>query len=71
MLLYSQAGGPQIDLAYGRRDGLDSFAPAAGTNLPASTLQVGGLLQNFQNVGLNLTDVVVLSGKSTSSQISY
>jgi peroxidase len=68
MLLYSQAGGPQIDLAYGRRDGLDSFAPAAGTNLPASTLQVGGLLQN---VGLNLTDVVVLSGKSTSSQISY
>ncbi|KAG0618122.1 hypothetical protein M758_4G041000 [Ceratodon purpureus] len=63
-----QAGGPHIDLAYGRRDGLDSFAPAAKTNLPGSTLQVGGLLQNFQNVGLNLTDVVVLSGGHTIGQ---
>lgn len=63
-----QAGGPHIDLGYGRRDGLDSFAAAAKTNLPASTLLVGGLLENFQNVGLNLTDVVVLSGGHTIGQ---
>ncbi|XP_073389257.1 peroxidase P7 isoform X1 [Physcomitrium patens] len=63
-----QAGGPHVDLAYGRRDGLESFAPAAKTNLPAGTLQVAGLLENFQNVGLNLTDVVVLSGGHTIGQ---
>ncbi|KAG0590848.1 hypothetical protein KC19_1G131100 [Ceratodon purpureus] len=63
-----QAGGPHIDLAYGRRDGLDSFAPAAKTNLPGSTLQVEGLIENFANVGLNLTDVIVLSGGHTIGQ---
>lgn len=63
-----QSGGPRIDLGYGRRDGLDSFAAAAKTNLPGSTLLVGGLLANFQNVGLNLTDVVALSGGHTIGQ---
>ncbi|XP_073387675.1 peroxidase P7 [Physcomitrium patens] len=63
-----QAGGPHIDLAYGRRDGLDSFGQAAKTNLPGSTLQVEGLRENFANVGLNLTDMVVLSGGHTIGQ---
>lgn len=63
-----QTGGPRVDLGYGRRDGLDSFAAAAKTNLPGSTLLVGGLLENFKNVGLNLTDVVALSGGHTLGQ---
>lgn len=63
-----QAGGPHIDLAFGRRDGLDSFALAAKTNLPGSTLKVVGLVENFANVGLNKTDMVVLSGGHTIGQ---
>ncbi|KAG0580605.1 hypothetical protein KC19_4G186100 [Ceratodon purpureus] len=63
-----QAGGPPIYLAYGRRDALDSFAAAAQTNMPGGFLHVQGLIENFQNQGLNITDLVALSGAHTIGQ---
>ncbi|CAI5474417.1 unnamed protein product [Closterium sp. Yama58-4] len=59
------AGGPFTEVPLGRRDGLTSFALAAETFLPGSTLNVSGLVHNFNTVGLDMTDVVTLSGAHT------
>ncbi len=67
-----QAGGPLYDIELGRRDGLTSYAPSSETFLPAFNLNVSGLLEDFELVGLDLVDLIVLSGGSycTSSTLS-
>ncbi|XP_024390037.1 peroxidase 63 isoform X1 [Physcomitrium patens] len=63
-----QSGGPHIDLAYGRRDGLESFAAAAATYMPGGFLRVQGLIESFQMAGLDEVDLVALSGAHTLGQ---
>lgn len=46
---------------------MDSFAAAAQTSLPGGFLHVQGLLENFANQGLNVTDLVALSGDDAPS----
>ena len=58
-----QAGGPLYPIELGRRDSLTSFAENSETYLPPFNLNVSGLLENFEAAGLNLVDLVVLSGK--------
>ncbi len=64
----SQAGGPLYPIELGRRDSLTSYAPSSITNLPAFSLNISGLLENFANVGLDLVDLVALSGGHTIGQ---
>lgn len=61
-IVLEQSGGPHIDLAYGRRDGLESFAAAAATYMPGGFLRVQGLIESFQMAGLDEVDLVALSG---------
>ncbi|CAM6027065.1 unnamed protein product [Sphagnum balticum] len=63
-----QAGGPLYDIELGRRDSLTSYAPSSETFLPAFSLKVSGLLEDFKLVGLDLVDLVVLSGAHTIGQ---
>ncbi|CAK9260094.1 unnamed protein product [Sphagnum jensenii] len=63
-----QAGGPLYPIELGRRDSLTSYAPSSTTNLPAFSLNISGLLENFANVGLDLVDLVALSGGHTIGQ---
>ncbi len=58
-----QAGGPLYEIDLGRRDGLTSYAASSETFLPAFSLNISGLLEDFHVVGLNLLDLVVLSGE--------
>jgi peroxidase len=58
-----QAGGPLYEIELGRRDSLTSYAPSAETYLPASSLNVSGLLEDLQTVGLDEVDLVALSGE--------
>jgi hypothetical protein len=51
------------DIELGRRDSLTSYAPSSETFLPAFNLKVSGLLEDFKLVGLDLVDLVVLSGQ--------
>ncbi|GJP40501.1 hypothetical protein CLOM_g177 [Closterium sp. NIES-68] len=62
------AGGPLTEVPLGRRDGLTSFALAAETFLPGSTLNVSGLVHNFATVGLDILDVATLSGAHTMGE---
>lgn len=49
----------------GRRDATDASLAAANANIPAPTLDLAGLVSNFQSQGLSLSDLVVLSGAHT------
>jgi peroxidase len=46
----------------GRRDGLVSNLTGANSNLPAPNETLEAIITKFANVGLNVTDVVSLSG---------
>ncbi|KAI3511694.1 hypothetical protein L1887_18851 [Cichorium endivia] len=59
------SGGPSWKVLLGRRDGLVANQAGANTNLPAPTESVGNITAKFVAVGLNLTDVVTLSGAHT------
>ncbi|KAJ7528850.1 hypothetical protein O6H91_15G023100 [Diphasiastrum complanatum] len=63
-----QAGGPLYPIELGRRDALTSYAASSQLDLPAFHLNVSGLLQNFDNVGLDIVDLVALSGGHTIGQ---
>jgi hypothetical protein len=58
-----QSGGPDYDVLLGRRDGLVANQSGANSNLPAPSFSIGTIVQMFKDMGLNTTDVVVLSGK--------
>lgn len=57
-----QSGGPDYDVLLGRRDGLVANQSGANSNLPGPFESISSISKKFQNVGLNTTDVVVLSG---------
>uniref|UniRef100_J3LLQ9 Peroxidase n=1 Tax=Oryza brachyantha TaxID=4533 RepID=J3LLQ9_ORYBR len=59
------SGGPDYDVLLGRRDGLVANQTGANTNLPSPFDSISTITKSFQNVGLNVTDVVALSGAHT------
>ncbi|KAK7360095.1 hypothetical protein VNO77_02071 [Canavalia gladiata] len=59
------AGGPSWEVLYGRRDSLNASISASNNNIPAPTNTFQTIRTLFQNQGLNLTDLVALSGAHT------
>ncbi|ESQ33751.1 hypothetical protein EUTSA_v10008077mg [Eutrema salsugineum] len=59
-----QLGGPYWPNAYGRRDSKNSYARDV-EKVPSGRRDVTGLLETFQSYGLNILDLVVLSGAHT------
>ncbi|KAM0861133.1 hypothetical protein ACQ4PT_046069 [Festuca glaucescens] len=56
------AGGPSYDVALGRRDALAPALPNITNTLPAPFFNVPMLIKSFGDRGLNVTDLVALSG---------
>ncbi|XP_062205629.1 peroxidase N-like [Phragmites australis] len=59
------SGGPYYDVLLGRRDGLVANQSGANNGLPSPFEPINSIIQKFNAVGLNTTDVVVLSGAHT------
>ncbi|KAK4380272.1 hypothetical protein RND71_002134 [Anisodus tanguticus] len=59
------SGGPTWKVQLGRRDGLVANISGASTALPAPFDPLNTIISKFQDVGLNITDVVSLSGAHT------
>jgi hypothetical protein len=57
-----QSGGPDYDVLLGRRDGLVANQSGASSSLPTPFDPINNITKKFSDVGLNTTDVVVLSG---------
>jgi len=55
-------GGPHWRVPTGRRDGLISNASEAEAEIPAPNFDFDSLNTSFSNKGLNVTDLVYLSG---------
>ncbi|XP_059430987.1 peroxidase N [Corylus avellana] len=62
------SGGKTWPVVLGRRDGLVSNQTGANSALPGPTETLGNITAKFANVGLNITDVVSLSGGHTIGQ---
>ncbi|KFK36000.1 hypothetical protein AALP_AA4G064800 [Arabis alpina] len=58
-------GGPFWPVPLGRRDSLTASEQAANTNLPSPFEPLANITAKFVNLGLDLKDVVVLSGAHT------
>lgn len=58
-------GGPTWEVRLGRRDSLTANRSAANQFIPPPSLNLSGLVSNFQNQGLSFKDMVVLSGAHT------
>lgn len=58
-----QSGGPYWSVLKGRKDG--KISKASETNLPAPTFNVSQLIQTFANRGLEVKDLIALSGAHT------
>ncbi|KAI5434928.1 hypothetical protein KIW84_021667, partial [Lathyrus oleraceus] len=60
-------GGPQLfyNVLLGRRDARTASKSAANTNLPPPTFSFSQLISNFKSHGLNVKDLVALSGGHT------
>lgn len=59
-------GGPTWKVPTGRRDGSISNVTEANNNIPAPSFNFTRLQTSFANQGLNLNDLVLLSGKYNS-----
>ncbi|TMW90057.1 hypothetical protein EJD97_016239 [Solanum chilense] len=61
----SLAGGPSWNVLLGRRDSRTANQAGANTSIPSSTEGLTNITAKFTAVGLNLTDLVALSGAHT------
>ncbi|KAK4740792.1 hypothetical protein SAY87_024380 [Trapa incisa] len=61
-----QSGGPTWKVLLGRRDGLVANQTGANTALPSPFESLSAVISKFAAVGLNITDVVALSGLSAT-----
>ncbi|KAK9147087.1 hypothetical protein Sjap_006990 [Stephania japonica] len=59
------SGGPGWDVQTGRRDSLSASKTFANNNIPGPNSNIATLVSKFQNVGLDLNDMVTLSGAHT------
>lgn len=57
-----QAGGPSWNVLLGRRDSRTANQAGANTSIPSPTEGLTNITAKFTAVGLNLTDLVALSG---------
>uniref|UniRef100_A0A251UCG8 Peroxidase n=1 Tax=Helianthus annuus TaxID=4232 RepID=A0A251UCG8_HELAN len=64
------SGGRRYDVPLGRRDGLVANQTGANLMLPAPFETLGNITRKFEAVGLNITDVVILSGAHTFGKAS-
>ncbi|KAK6118541.1 hypothetical protein DH2020_047711 [Rehmannia glutinosa] len=64
------AGGPFWMVPYGRKDGRISMAKEAQSHVPKGHERVTDLIELFQSKGLNILDLVVLSGAHTIGRSS-
>lgn len=62
------SGGPYYNVLLGRKDGLVANQSGANSGLPSPFEPIDKIIQKFGDVGLNTTDVVVLSGAHTIGQ---
>ncbi|CAK9171315.1 unnamed protein product [Ilex paraguariensis] len=62
------SGGPSWTVVLGRRDGLVANQTGANNGLPSPFEPISNITAKFVAVGLNLTDVVALSGAHTIGQ---
>lgn len=62
------SGGPSWKVPLGRRDSLVSNQSQANLGLPSPFEDLDAIIQKFVDVGLNITDVVSLSGGHTIGQ---
>ncbi|XP_019166997.1 PREDICTED: peroxidase 15-like [Ipomoea nil] len=65
----SLSGGPSWNVLLGRRDGRTSNKEGAETNLPSPFATLNDIVQKFARVGLNINDVVALSGAHTFGSV--
>ncbi|KAI3446413.1 hypothetical protein Pfo_003078 [Paulownia fortunei] len=61
----SLAGGPSWNVLLGRRDSRTANQAGANTSIPAPVESLSNLTAKFSAVGLNVTDLVALSGAHT------
>ncbi|KAJ8557229.1 hypothetical protein K7X08_002854 [Anisodus acutangulus] len=64
-------GGPYWNVPTGRRDGKISNASEALANIPPPTSNLSSLQTSFANKGLDLKDLVLLSGSFRTFDLSY
>lgn len=57
-----QSGGPSWKVLFGRRDGLVANQTGANSVIPSPFDNLTTIISKFANVGLNIGDVVALSG---------
>ncbi|GFQ00825.1 peroxidase 7 [Phtheirospermum japonicum] len=65
-----KSGGPFWMIPYGRKDGKISLADEAQKSVPTGHERVTDLIELFQSKGLNILDLVVLSGAHTIGKAS-
>lgn len=70
-LLALQSGGPSWRVPLGRRDGLVANQTGANSNLPSPFESLDSIISKFEDVGLNITDVVSLSGTNVQLKLFY
>jgi peroxidase len=63
-----QLGGPSWTVLLGRRDSTTASKSNAESDLPAPSFGLANLTQSFASKGLNLTDMIALSGGHTIGQ---
>lgn len=63
LCMYVQSGGPSWKVLLGRRDGLVANQTGANNGLPSPFESLNQIIAKFNAVGLDVTDVVPLSGK--------
>ncbi|KAI3959662.1 hypothetical protein MKW92_017794 [Papaver armeniacum] len=61
----TQSGGPRWEVLKGRKDGKISKASETTANLPAPSFNITQLIQSFAKRGLEIKDLVALSGGHT------
>lgn len=60
---FSQTGGPSWEVPLGRRDARDASLSGSNNNIPAPNNTFQTILTKFKLKGLNIVDLVALSGK--------
>ena len=62
-LIFIQSGGPSWVVPLGRRDSINASLSGSNSNIPASNDSFKAILRKFNRHGLDVTDLVALSGK--------
>jgi peroxidase len=58
-----QVGGPYWDVPLGRRDSLGASIQGSNNDIPAPNNTLPTIITKFKRQGLNIVDVVALSGE--------